>query len=124
MELIDLNHEQRLGLVALIEATVAADRRATDEEADILAGIVAEFGDETYRKLAAEVDRRFASEDELKQFLSQLPGDEARELIFGTVLDLAMADVVSGHESPLIQWLADTWQIDASFAPPDSAETA
>ena len=118
MELVDLNPDQRLALVALIEATVVADRRASDEEEDVLAGIIAEFGDETYRRLASEADKRFAGEEELKAFLTELEGDEAREIIFGTVLDLAMADVVSGHESPLIQWLAETWHIDASFEPP------
>ena len=119
MELPDLNNDQKLALVALIEATVTADRRASEEEADALADITAELGDAEYRRIAIEADGRFKGEDDLRAFLSALPGQEARELIYGTVLDLAMADFVAGHESELLQWLAQTWQIEASFDSPE-----
>jgi uncharacterized tellurite resistance protein B-like protein len=119
MDLPDLNHDQRLALVALIEATVQADRRASDQETDALADITAELGDAEYQRIAIEADGRFKGENDLRQFLAALPGQEARELIYGTVLDLAMADVVSGHESELLQWLAQTWQVEASFDSPE-----
>jgi hypothetical protein len=118
MELRDLNHDQRLGLVALIEATVQADRRASEEEGDMLAEVIEELGDDAYRSIADEVDRRFGSETALKGFLEKLDGEEARELIYGTVLEMAMSDVVSGHESPLLGWLATTWQLDTSLDAP------
>ena len=44
---------------------------------------------------------------------------DARELIYGTVLELAMVDVVSGRESELLQWLGQTWQVEASFDSPE-----
>jgi hypothetical protein len=119
MELADLNHDQRLALVALIEATVQADRRASQEEADALADITAELGDAEYRKIAIEADSRFKDDDQLRKFLAGVQGEEARELIYGTVLELAMADFVSGHESELLQWLAQTWQVEASFDSPE-----
>ena len=119
MDLADLNHDQRLALVALIEATVTADRRASEEEADALADITAELGEADYRRIAIEADGRFKDEDDLKKFLSAMQGQDARELIYGTVLDLAMADFVSGHESELIQWLGQTWQVEASFDSPE-----
>jgi hypothetical protein len=119
MELADLNHEQRLALIALIEATIQADRRASEEEEQGLADIIAELGDADYRRVAIEADSRFKGEDDLKSFLSALQGQEARELIYGTVLELAMSDVVSGHEAPLIQWLGQTWQLQASFDSPE-----
>jgi hypothetical protein len=115
MELRDLNHDQRLGLVALIEAVVPADRRASDEEQDMLAEVVDELGDNDYRAVAAEVDKRFGDEAALKKFLEKLDGEEARELIYGTLLDLAMSDVVSGHEAALLTWLGRTWDLEASF---------
>jgi murein endopeptidase len=118
MELHDLNHDQRLGLVALIEATAQADRRVSEEEGDMLAEVIEEIGDEEYRAIADEADRRFGSEALLKGFLEKLDGQEARELIFGTVLEMAMSDVVSGHESPLLGWLANIWQLDASVDAP------
>jgi hypothetical protein len=122
MELRDLNHDQRLGLVALIEAVVPADRRASDEEQDMLAEVVDELGGDDYRSVAAEVDRRFGDEAALKTFLTGLDGDEARELIYGTLLDLAMSDVVSGHEAPLLTWLGRAWELEASFEPDPEAQ--
>jgi hypothetical protein len=119
MELPDLNNDQRLALVAIIEATVQADRRASEEEADTLADITAELGDAEFRRLAIEADGRFKGEGDLREFLAALPGQEARELIYGTVLDLAMADVIAGHESELLQWLGQTWQVEASFDSPE-----
>src|SRR5215207_3504803 len=119
MELADLNHEQRLALVALIEATIQADRRASEEEESALADVIAELGDADYRRVAIEADSRFKDEDDLKSFLGNLQGQEARELIYGTVLELAMSDFVSGHESALIQWLGQTWKVEASFDSPE-----
>jgi hypothetical protein len=119
MELADLNHEQRLALIALIEATVQADRVASPEEQDALSDVIAELGDADYRRVAIEADSRFKGEEDLKIFLGNLQGQEARELIYGTVLELAMSDFVSGHESPLIQWLGKTWQVQASFDSPE-----
>ena len=119
MELPDLNHDQRLALVAIIEAIVPADRRVSEEEADALADITAELGEAEFRSIAIEADGRFKGEDDLRAFLAALPGQEARELIYGTVLELAMSDFVSGHESALLQWLGQTWQVEASFDTPE-----
>jgi uncharacterized tellurite resistance protein B-like protein len=112
MELRELNPEQRLALVGLIEATVIADRRVSEEEEDVLAEVIEQLGDEQYRQLAAAADERFDSEDDLKTFLAKVQDPDARELIFGTVQELAMADVVGGEESPLLDWLGSTWNIE------------
>jgi hypothetical protein len=115
MELRDLNHDQRLALVGLIEATVIADRRVSEEEEDVLAEAIEQLGDEQYRQLATEADERFGSEEELKTYLGSIKDQDARELIFGTVQELAMADVVSGEESPLLEWLAGAWNIETKL---------
>jgi uncharacterized tellurite resistance protein B-like protein len=112
MELPDLNPDQRLALVGLIEATVVADRRVSEEEEDVLAEVIEQLGDEQFRQLAAQADERFDSEDDLKTFLAKVQDQDARELIFGTVQELAMADVVGGEESPLLDWLASAWKIE------------
>jgi hypothetical protein len=115
MELTDLDSNERLALVSLVKAVAIADRAVSDEEGDLLADIVDAFGDDSYRKLTEEVDRRFGSEADLKAFLQGVRREEARELIYGTVLDLAMVDVVSGHESPLLAWLASAWNVEATI---------
>jgi uncharacterized tellurite resistance protein B-like protein len=115
MELTDLSHEERLALVALLEAVVGSDAAVSDEEASRIASVAAAFGDEGFRALANEEDERFEDESALKTFLAALIRPEARELIYGTVLDAALPDVIDRHESSLLGWLATTWGITVQF---------
>jgi hypothetical protein len=115
MELSDLDSAERLALVALVERVVLADRNVTEDEADILPEIVAALGEENYRKTALEADDRFRDDDALKAYLKALPREEARELIYGTVVDLAMADMISGNESELLDWLGSAWNLESKI---------
>ncbi len=115
MELTDLTHDERLAVVALVENVVASDASVSDEEAAEIARIAAAFGDEGYRALAAEADERFEDEAALKAFLTGLLRPEARELIYGTVLDAALSETIDRHESSLLGWLATAWGITVQF---------
>src|SRR6185436_7372894 len=123
MELTDLNQNERLALVALIEATVRADHGVSEEEEEAIAEIIDALGEGAYREAVEAADKRFESEADLKAFLQGIKREEARSLIYGTVLDLAMSDVVTGAESPLLSWLASTWNVEAAIeAAADDAE--
>jgi hypothetical protein len=115
MELTDLNPDERLALVALIEATVRADHGVSQEEGEAIAEISDALGEGAYREAVEAADKRFKSEADLKAFLQGVQREEARNLIYGTVLDLAMSDVVTGAESPLLTWLASTWNVEAAI---------
>ena len=115
MELSDLTHDERLALVALVENVIASDAEVSDDEAGHIERIAAVFGDENYRALADEVDVRFEDEAALKTFLAALLRQDARELIYGTVLDAALPDVIDRHESSLLGWLATEWGITVQF---------
>jgi hypothetical protein len=124
MELTDLNANERLALVALIEATVRADHGVSQEEEDVISDVIDALGEGAYREAVEAADRRFKNEGDLKAFLQGIGREEARNLIYGTVLDLAMSDVVSGSESPLLSWLASTWNVEASVEAPAEDEQA
>jgi uncharacterized tellurite resistance protein B-like protein len=115
MELTELTHDERLALVALVEAVVASDVTVSEDEQAHIASIVTAFGDKQYRALVDEADERFPEEAALKTFLSALIRRDARELIYGTVLDAALPDVIDRHESSLLGWLAKTWGITVEF---------
>jgi uncharacterized tellurite resistance protein B-like protein len=124
MELTDLNPDERLALVALIEATVRADHGVSQQEGEALADIVDALGEGAYREAVEAADKRFKNEDDLKAFLQGIQREEARSLIYGTLLDLAMSDVVTGSESPLLSWLASTWNVEAAIETPAEDEQA
>ena len=115
MELNELTHDERLALVALVEVVVASDANVSEDEQDQIAHIAGAFGDDAYRALANEADKRFPDEEALKAFLAGVPRQEARELIYGEVLKTALPDLIDTHESSLLGWLATVWKITVQF---------
>lgn len=117
MELRDLDHDERLALLGLVQFMGESNRNVTDEESATIAQIVAALGAESYRAVAAEADERFADEDALRAFLRLVGGPEARELIYGAVLEVALGDTIQKSESELLDWLALEWRVQVSFDP-------
>lgn len=115
MELSELSHDEQLALVALVEVVVASDAAVSDEEESFVVRLAGELGDEAYYALIDEADERFPDEAELKDFLGTIQRQEARELIYGTVLEAALPDVVDQHESSLLGWLATVWHVTVQF---------
>ncbi|MEO6028784.1 MAG: hypothetical protein ABIR79_18115 [Candidatus Binatia bacterium] len=115
MELSELSHDEQLALVALVEVVVASDASVSEEEESFVVRLAGTLGDETYHALIDEADERFPDEAKLKDFLGTIQRQEARELIYGTVLEAALPDVIDQHESSLLGWLATTWDVTVQF---------
>jgi hypothetical protein len=111
MDLHDLTAEERVALVALLELVVESDARVSDDEADRLQAVIAAVGEDAYRAAAEEVDHRFASEEDARLFLRSIANQEARELIYETVLAAALPGPIDSRESGLLDWLAEAWNI-------------
>jgi hypothetical protein len=109
------SHARRTTRAGGLDRERRRQRRESRGREARIADIAGVFGDEAYRALATEADERFADESELKSFLSALIRPEARELIYGTVLDAALPNGVDQHESSLLGWLATTWNITIQF---------
>jgi hypothetical protein len=111
MELPDLNHEERLALVALLEQVVESEGAVSEAEVAKIERVVGAFGEEEYRRLVEEVDSRFTDEESLKTFLGGIGRQDARELIYGTVLETAAEHTVNTPESNVLDWLAKLWNV-------------
>lgn len=122
MELRDLNADERLALAALVEFVVMASGHVTEDERQEIDAIVEAMGESAYRAAVAEVDARFADEDAVKAFLKTITRPEARELIYGTIIEAAMADAVEGRESQMLDWLAAEWKIEVTFDQPPASD--
>src|SRR5262249_19778833 len=116
MELRDLNHEERLALVALLEQVVESQAAVSEDEAAEIDGGVSALGEDGRRRLVEEVDARFTDEESLKGFLGGIGRQEARELIYGTVLATATEQTVLPAESDVLDWLAKAWNVRVEIA--------
>ncbi len=119
MELRDLTHDERLALVALLALVLESDRTVTDGEAAEIDRVVDTLGRTEYQALVTEVDRLFPTDAELKAFLPSIVRQEARELIYGTVLDTAVEDAIDVFESDMLDWLARLWKVNVEFEDQD-----
>jgi hypothetical protein len=118
MELGELNADERIALVGLVMAVVVSDGRVSEDEQDEVAELGEAFGEAGYRAAVDAFETRFADEQAFKQFLRGITRPEARELIFGTVLEGASADAIAGHESELLSWVGKTWGIEVTVEEP------
>jgi hypothetical protein len=115
MELADLNQNEQIALAGLLEFVVLASGHVTQDEQFEIDDIVEAIGQDNYRRAVDEVDKRFADETTLRKFLSTIEREEARELIYGVVIDAAMTDTVEGRESELLEWLAKEWKVEVKY---------
>jgi hypothetical protein len=122
MELQELDHDERLALVALLELVLESDRTTVDGEVAEIDRVMDALGREEYQQLVAEVDRRFPTEVELQAFLPSIVRQDARDLIYGTALDTAIEDAVDLFESQLLDWLAKLWSVRVEFEDGDPDE--
>jgi hypothetical protein len=123
MELADLNKEEQIALAGLLEFVVLASGHVTDDEQAEIDAIVEALGEDAYDAAVAEVDKRFSDEQALRKYLSTISRQEAREVIYGTVIEAAMTDTVEGRESELLDWLAGEWNVEVKYEePPTDAD--
>jgi hypothetical protein len=123
MELTDLNKEEQIALAGLLEFVVLASGHVTEDEQAEIDVIIEALGEDAYDAAVAEVDKRFSDEQALRKFLSTISRQEAREVIYGTVIEAAMTDTVEGRESALLDWLAGEWNVEVKYEePPTDAD--
>jgi len=116
LDIEDLNEDQRTALVGLLKAVVLADGTISDEEIDEVAEVVEALGEDEYQRHLDRFESKFSDLASFQKFLATIEGQDARELIFGTVLSGAAADAIEKGESDLLSWLAKTWNIQVTVA--------
>jgi uncharacterized tellurite resistance protein B-like protein len=117
MDLSGLGPEEKLALVALLKTCLAADGEISEGEGAELDEVIAALGDEEYSRLADEADRRFQEESDLRAFLESISGQEARETIFGILLDATTGEAIRGRDLELVEWLEETWGVQVKTLP-------
>jgi hypothetical protein len=116
MELADLNQDERTALVGLMKFIVMSDGEVSEGELEHVEALVAAFGEDGYQRTLDAFEKRFHDEPSFRKFLQGIGRQEARDLIFGTVLESAGEGVLDQAETGLVDWLADTWQVKIEIA--------
>ena len=111
MELADLDETERVALVALLEEIIAADSEVTDDEPPKLVQVIEELTEDAYRLALDEADRLAADCVELRDILGRVRRQEARELVYGAAMEVAMANAIMPPEGSILEWLAAAWSI-------------
>jgi hypothetical protein len=116
MTLLQLDHEQKLALVALMELFALADGSVSESEESQINQVADTLGDDAYRELLDEAESRFADIDMLKGLLLTIKERGARELIYGMVMEEVMSSPSPVQSPDLLDWLKDEWDIEVSDA--------
>jgi hypothetical protein len=111
MELEDLNPDERTALVGLMKLVVMSDGEVAEDEIEHVEALVDAFGEEGYEATLETFEKRFADEDSFRKFLGGIDRQDARDLIFGTVLESADEGAIDGAEASLLDWLSKLWNV-------------
>jgi hypothetical protein len=111
MELADLNQDERTALVGLMKLIVMSDGNVTEDELEHVETLVDAFGEGEYQRTLEAFEKRFTDEESFRKFLRGIGREDARELIFATVLEGAGEGALDGNEADLLEWLSTAWNI-------------
>jgi len=116
MELSELNQDERTALVGLMKVVVMSDGNVTEDEIEHVESLVEAFGEGEYQRTLDAFEKRFLDEAAFREFLRGVGRADARDLIFGTLLESAGEDALERGETDLLDWLAKTWNIKIEIA--------
>jgi hypothetical protein len=115
MELGDLDEEEKTALVGLVKTVVFSDAKVSSDEMAEIDDVVDAIGEDAYQRHLDAFESRFQDEASFRAFLKKtITRQDARELIYGTILRGAAADAIEGGESDLLAWLATAWNIEVT----------
>jgi hypothetical protein len=116
MEIADLNQDERTALVGLMKLIVMSDGNVTEDELEHVESLVDAFGEGEYQRTLDAFEKRFPDEESFRKFLRGVGREDAREVIFGTVLESAGEGALDHHETDLLDWLSKAWNIKIEIA--------
>lgn len=105
---------EAIAFAALVRAVVAADGRIDDEEREALQHIAVEYGEDAFWALMDRAASHMDGPDAVQALALRVERLEARALIYGVVLDLAIAGSIQPSEDAILGWLTGAWGIQST----------
>jgi hypothetical protein len=116
MEIRDLTADERTALVGLMKVVVMSDGNVSEDELEHVELLADAFGADGYQAALDGFEKRFRDEATFRQFLAGITRQDARELIFATVLESAGEGALEGKEVEMLDWLSATWNVRIEIA--------
>ena len=86
IDIEDLNEDERTALVGLLKAVVLADGKISEDEIEEVEEVVEALGENEYQRHLDRFESKFPDLESFQKFLETIERQDARDLIFGTVL--------------------------------------
>jgi hypothetical protein len=118
MELKDLNDDERAALVALVRFTVTAEGDLAEQDSNATEDLLDAWGDEGYGTALAAATRWGSDVEGFKALLARVTGADARELIYGTVLEMALPETVTRSEGRMLDLVGELWGLGPEIQEP------
>jgi len=116
MELSDLDQGERTALIGLMKLVVLSDSEVSDDEVDHIETLVDAFGEGEYQRTLDALETQLREPLRFRDLLRGISRQDARDLIFGTVLEAAGEGALEGREAELLDWLSKTWNVKIEIA--------
>lgn len=119
MELNELDAHERTVLAAGLRLTIMADDRASAAEAVVIDRVAQALGQAEYEAAMDRAAQQAADSKSFATLSATVTRGEARELIYGTLLEAALADSISPGDGPLLEDLARLWGLNVTITGAD-----
>jgi hypothetical protein len=110
MTLAELEHVERVVLLATLGLVMRVDGEVSTDEADLLDRFGEEFGDEDFRRAANEA-AQFENATAILEGAARVTRPEARELIFEALYEMAQRESITSREAEVLDRLASLWEL-------------
>jgi len=115
MSIDDLNDEEWLVLGGLVRLLVRADGTVSTEEREHLEDIAEQLGADDFWTAIERAQIELPDPSSVKTRARDVERRPAQEIIYGVLMDLAMAGTILSSESDILDWLAQTWGIESTI---------
>jgi len=104
-----LTADEATFLMGMLREVVQADGEYSAEEAEEVAKIKEDLGDEGFEAAVAAAKETFISRKALAEWAPKITRTEAQDAILDTLSAVAASDDIAPGEDEPIQWLSKAW---------------
>ena len=112
MTLAELEHHEKVALLAQLGLMARLDGQVSGDEMALLNRILLELGQESFEKAAHEA-AQLPDTEAILMTAGTVTRPEVREILFELLFDMAVRESIAEREAKVLDYLSETWQLPA-----------